>query len=397
MNIVESNGAAALIPHLRADTAISLRVILREGICKMKRAFIRQTSLILCLLMLLSAVSLAFPASASAEGSAFRYNHDPRLNPVAMEDVIVDPEAVYGFSPSPNGSLAAYAGFDWTDPEAVASYKQNRLEYFYSYSQMYDMLDEMTAEGRSTEEIARAVSTKHNELRIASYDGNPEGLAALKQRNLEKYGHEDGPTPDELYEKYGSWEIVIEKAFTHNCGMDACVGLYDDYYDYYIAFGYIEDESVAPVSREYAISAFMQVIGSDGVADGDILTAFSDADEVGELYFADMAQAVKVDIVKGYEDGTLCPQRTLTRVEAFVLLARCLPELNDVRGAIEFTDVPNWARADIDRLSRAGLVEGYGGGVLGARDELTVKQLKILIARADENLSQSVSDGDIAA
>ena len=115
------------------------------------------------------------------------------------------------------------------------------MQYHQSIEAMYDILEDMTAEGKSVEEMARAVSTKRNEIRIAAYDNDPEGLAKLKARNLEKYGHEEGPLPDELYEQYGSWETVLEKAFSVNAGMDACLGLYDDYYAVYVALGQVEE------------------------------------------------------------------------------------------------------------------------------------------------------------
>ena len=47
--------------------------------------------------------------------------------------------------------------------------------------------------------------------------------------------------PDELYEQYGSWETVLEKSFCANAGMDACLGLYDDYYAVYVALGQVEE------------------------------------------------------------------------------------------------------------------------------------------------------------
>ena len=100
----------------------------------------------------------------------------------------------------------------------------------------------MRAADMDIEEIARAVSTLRNELRMAAYDGDPEGLEAMKARNLEKYGHEEGPLPDELFEQYGSWEMVLEKSFSVNSGMDACLGLYDDYYDLYVLAGQVEDD-----------------------------------------------------------------------------------------------------------------------------------------------------------
>ena len=70
---------------------------------------------------------------------------------------------------------------------------------------------------------------------------NPEGLAAVKKSNLEAYGNENGPTADSLFDKYGSWETVLVKSFGTNAGMDACCGLYDDYYTLYLELGMVEE------------------------------------------------------------------------------------------------------------------------------------------------------------
>lgn len=91
---------------------------------------------------------------------------------------------------------------------------------------------------KSIEEIARACSNLRNNIRLEQYKDDPEGLANLKQRNLDKYGHEEGPLPDELYVKYGSWEIVLEKCYSVNRGMDACCGVYDMFYYLYNEFAY---------------------------------------------------------------------------------------------------------------------------------------------------------------
>lgn len=321
---------------------------------------------------------------AVSMGSSFAdgYEHDPRLNPRAMEDIVVDPDAVYGFSPNPEGTLAPYAKYDWTIKEDVEEYKNARIEYLAANTQMYELLYEMTAEGKTSEEIARAISTKRNELRIASYDGDPDGLATLKERNLLKYGHEDGPTADELFEQYGSWDIVTEKAFSQNSGMDACVGIYDDYYDCYITFGYVEDEKTAPASREYAIAAFAEATGAEGDA---AVPEFEDAEEISSWFYESISKAIGAGLIKGYEDNTLRPKKTISRVEAMVLLSRFLPELAEIQEPIGFSDIPEWAKDDIDRLSKAGLVEGYGEGILGAYDDLTVEQVKILVKRLTQS------------
>lgn len=172
---------------------------------------------------------------AEAETVPFAYEHDPRENPEAMQDIVENPDAVYGFSPSPDSPrLKEYAdALDWTDPEQVASARALRLEYHESMSELYRLTEELLGQGKHVEEIARAVSTRRNELRIESYADDPEGLEVLKKSNLEAFGDEMGPSPDALYEKYGSWQTVLEKAFNANPGMDACLGLYDDYYDTY--------------------------------------------------------------------------------------------------------------------------------------------------------------------
>ena len=170
----------------------------------------------------------------------FKYEHDPRENTSAMADIVEDENAIYGFRPSETGSLAMYANEDWSDPEMVEKGRQERIAYHKSLESMYDILNDMSAQGKSLEEIARAVSTRRNEIRLEAYNDDPEGVAAVKARNLTKYGHEEGPLPDELYAQYGSWEIVISKAFSANSGMDACLGLYDEYYQLYVASGQIK-------------------------------------------------------------------------------------------------------------------------------------------------------------
>jgi len=172
-----------------------------------------------------------------------RYSNDPRENPSAMADIVLDRDAVYGFRPSETGSLKQYADADWTDPVSVEKWRQERIAYHESLEELYEMIGKMQDEGRSTQDIARAVSTRRNELRIESYAGDPEGLAQLKERNLERYGHEEGPLPDELYAQYGSWETVIAKALSTNSGMDACLGLYDTYHQLYLIIGQVEDNA----------------------------------------------------------------------------------------------------------------------------------------------------------
>ena len=182
---------------------------------------------------LLAVVIIVFSLMISAQAESC-YIHDPMDNPKAAADIIVDPAAVYGYAPDPDSArLGVYAEYDWSDEAFVAEMRQQREDYHESVKELYQLKADMEAEGKSVEEIARAVSTRRNEIRMEAYKDDPEGLEKLKESNLATFGNENGGTPEYFYEKYGSWETVIEKAFATNAGADAILGLYDKYYDTY--------------------------------------------------------------------------------------------------------------------------------------------------------------------
>ncbi len=143
--------------------------------------------------------------------------------------------------------------------------------------------------------------------------------------------------------------------------------------------GAADDAANAPATREYVIAAFAEAAGLAG-GDG-VLAGFSDAREVDARYAKGVEAAIAAGAVKGYEDGTLRPKETITRAEALVILSRCLPELEAVRDAKTFDDVPDWAQADVARLSAAGLTVGFGDSALGASDPLRMDQVDMLTAR----------------
>nr|MCR5748346.1 TNT domain-containing protein [Lachnospiraceae bacterium] len=185
-----------------------------------------------------------------ASVSNYKYVHDPMLNPKAAEDIIVNPNAIYGYSPNPASKrLGSFASYDWTDPVTVEKARQDRIKYHRDDARLYDLAASCEKQGLSLQETARQISALRNLIRIQSYDNNPAGLKTLKESNLKTYGNEFGPTADSLYEKYGSWEKVIEKALSSNPGMDACLGLYDDYYLTYVANGQIPGINAADKAK----------------------------------------------------------------------------------------------------------------------------------------------------
>ena len=190
-------------------------------------------SIVLTLVMLFSIVFTSC-------NKKFKYEHDPMENEYAAADIEKDDNAVYGYRPRKDGSLAEWADNDWSDKKTVEEGRQERIKYHKSIESLYSLLDQMTAKHYNMEQMARTISEKRNQLRLDEYKDNPEEQQKIKDRNKELYGNENGPTPEYLYNKYGSWEMVLSKALSTNSGMDACLGLYDTYYNIYIACGQIK-------------------------------------------------------------------------------------------------------------------------------------------------------------
>ncbi len=148
-------------------------------------------------------------------------------------------------------------------------------------------------------------------------------------------------------------------------------------------------ESGAFAAREYVVSEFVRSVGRNNLRGAaDALSDFADSADIAPKYAADFEKAVSNGLIRGYDDGTLRPKDNITRVEALAILARCMPKNSGSGGEpIEFTDVPDWAKEDIDALTRAGIVKGYGNGLLGSDDNITVEQVKLLTDRSDELLN----------
>lgn len=97
----------------------------------------------------------------------------------------------------------------------------------------------------------------------------------------------------------------------------------------------------------------------------------------------------KSDIIKGYEDGLLHEERTVTRAEALVMLKRAFgtlptPTGHNARVAIpkeRFTDIPEWAKSELSNVFDSGIVAGTAQGVFSPDEPVTEDQMRLFIER----------------
>ncbi len=87
----------------------------------------------------------------------------------------------------------------------------------------------------------------------------------------------------------------------------------------------------------------------------------------------------ELGVIAGYDDGTFCPEKEITRTEFCALMARTLgyDKNTYVIGEIPFDDVPGdyWGRAYISYCYELGLINGMEEGVFAPADKVTVAQI----------------------
>ncbi len=117
--------------------------------------------------------------------------------------------------------------------------------------------------------------------------------------------------------------------------------------------------------------------------------AFASYSDVAED--ASYNEAVQVmsalGLLKGYEDGTFGPDKTITRAEFSAVIVRALGMEDAAAGAAVntiFPDVPasHWASGYVQIANQQGIVLGYEDGTFGPDDEVLYEQAVTMIERA---------------
>lgn len=101
------------------------------------------------------------------------------------------------------------------------------------------------------------------------------------------------------------------------------------------------------------------------------------------------AGLLRSDIIKGNENGDLEEDKPVTRAEALVMLSRAFGKLPSPIGdnarsgynAAKFTDVPDWAKTELENVFAAGIIDGTSATEFSPEEYITAKQLDLFIRR----------------
>ncbi|QJD87140.1 S-layer homology domain-containing protein [Cohnella herbarum] len=102
--------------------------------------------------------------------------------------------------------------------------------------------------------------------------------------------------------------------------------------------------------------------------------SFSDNAKIGAWAQEAIAQAVRASIIKGFSDGTFRPNAPLTRAEMAAIVANALKLVAEKNAATGFADdklIATWAKGAIDALTKAGVMQGKSGNKFDANATTT--------------------------
>lgn len=124
------------------------------------------------------------------------------------------------------------------------------------------------------------------------------------------------------------------------------------------------DGNMLPGSNASRAQMAAMLVRVFGCTAGKDITHFTDV-STGTWYYPELSVAAQMNIFSGCGDGTMGPNRSITRQEAMSVIARAFAVADGTAADLAaFTDasaVSNWAVASVAGLVRAGIVSGDAG------------------------------------
>ncbi|PXF30707.1 hypothetical protein WH50_14030 [Pokkaliibacter plantistimulans] len=143
--------------------------------------------------------------------------------------VYPDERGVYGYLPKPS-SRYDNPLYDFTDVTFVERNRKIRLDYVSGSQELEQAIARMKVQGASSEQIARRVVLQRNTQKIEARSlMTDEEVKVLESGNIKRYGDPIGPTPDDLFDKYGDWDTVIEKSMQKDPEINILLGVNPDH------------------------------------------------------------------------------------------------------------------------------------------------------------------------
>jgi len=106
---------------------------------------------------------------------------------------------------------------------------------------------------------------------------------------------------------------------------------------------------------------------------------------------ASIFEAASKGLISGYPNGKFLPNGSITRIEFAVILSRSLKlEEQEELKFVDASKIPNWAKTDVARSVKAGLIQGYQDNSFRGDQPITRAEIAVMVARS---LNLKATDG----
>ncbi|WP_391573548.1 S-layer homology domain-containing protein, partial [Cohnella sp.] len=106
---------------------------------------------------------------------------------------------------------------------------------------------------------------------------------------------------------------------------------------------------------------------------------------------------IKLQLIKGYEDGTVRPNSPITRAEFAAILNRAFLIQGGSNTSVVLNDIGgNWAKEAIEKLVAAGVINGYADGTFKPDQTITREEMVIMLSRIVDlnNVAKDTTKGN---
>lgn len=120
----------------------------------------------------------------------------------------------------------------------------------------------------------------------------------------------------------------------------------------------------------------------------DDLNGFSDVENINSKYLRAFQVLSANHLISGYADNTLKPKANITRAEMAKLVSYLIPSAILSKEYYGYSDeIPEWAKIDIERCSRAGIISGYSDNTFRPSNYITRAEAVRMIQSLREFIS----------
>ncbi|MEM9907237.1 MAG: DUF3747 domain-containing protein [Cyanobacteria bacterium P01_D01_bin.44] len=126
-------------------------------------------------------------------------------------------------------------------------------------------------------------------------------------------------------------------------------------------------------------------------------------DTRGDIYQQQIARAVQIGFIAGFQDGTFGPQRPVTREQLVSMVIEALDSEENISVALPnqvtsapFSDVPanRWSAAKIQFASQNEIVSGYPEGTFRPEAEVTRAEMMAVLRKASKFRKRQLNQPD---